>query len=396
MPKPDTSDLLILDNRMTIKDVSRLGDSSRNVVNEVRNSMFQPHKRKLPPTYGVSDLARLCNCSKEIIYYTIRDPNSILPKGTKDAVTGKIRFSLGESIQWVHSVGSYTKRPEHKRGRIITVGNFKGGVTKTTTAVSLAQALTLMGRKVLLVDCDSQGTATQLCGWLPNVEIRKEHTLLPFLAGDESNLSYAIKSTYWDELDLIPACSLLSEAELKLSRRFSIEDELSVEILRNGLLPLAEQSYDVVLLDTPPALGYLTMNAAVAADGLLVPCPIGMLDFVATTDFWYLFSDIEGYFPDLAKKKRYDFVQVLLTKVEANDFSKIIRTWFEGAYGKNLLSTEIPESAVAKRASTALATVHDLRKSDFASQAYNRYKDPLDQLAAFVNEQLITAWAREE
>src|SRR5260364_307285 len=101
----------------------------------------------------------------------------------------KAKFFPSKMLSWVRTASGYVARPEGKRGRIITVGNFKGGVAKTTTAVSLAQALTLRGRRVLLIE------------------------------GEKEDLTYAPQSTYWHRLDLIPALSVLFDAEFIIPSR---------------------------------------------------------------------------------------------------------------------------------------------------------------------------------
>ena len=88
----------------------------------------------------------------------------------------------------------------------IACQNFKGGVGKSTTCVNFAHYLALKGYRVLVIDTDSQATTTSMFGYMPDAEITQEHTLLPYLDSSESTLMYAVRKTYWPNIDLIPAC----------------------------------------------------------------------------------------------------------------------------------------------------------------------------------------------
>jgi chromosome partitioning protein len=305
-------------------------------------------------------------------------------------------FTLQEALTWIRATKERPRRPEGKRGRIVTVANFKGGVAKTTTAVSAAQALTLLGRRVLVIDCDPQGTTTQLCGWAPDAEISDDQTLLPLIYGDQQTLHYAVQETYWHNLDLIPASSSLFDAEFEIPAKVLNDSTFEFwEIVRKGLMPLTDE-YDAIVIDTPPALSYLTINALLASDAILLPCPPEALDFASSTQFWHLFADIAKKLPGVLEQKRFDFVNVILTKAKSDDVSRVVRGWLKKAYGDRVLPFEIPESTVPKGASAQLSTVYDLSKPDGSTAAYNRFKEPLDRLAEHLDAQFARAWNQKE
>lgn len=145
-------------------------------------------------------------------------------------------------------------------GTIVAIANQKGGVGKTTTVVNLGAYLAL-GLRVLLVDLDPQANATSSLGLDPNaIERSTYETLL-----GEASLAQTIVSSGRAQLDVAPANRALSGAQVEL-----IELEDREHRLKNALVAV-RQSYDVVLIDTPPSLGILTLNALVAADLLLAP-----------------------------------------------------------------------------------------------------------------------------
>ena len=145
-------------------------------------------------------------------------------------------------------------------GRIIAIANQKGGVGKTTTAVNLAAALAAVPRRVLLVDMDPQGNATMASG----VDKRElENSSCEVLLGECPAADAIVKSA--EGYDLLPGNIDLTAAEIRL-----MDEPAREQRLKAALAPLRDR-YDYLLVDCPPSLSLLTLNALAAADGVIVP-----------------------------------------------------------------------------------------------------------------------------
>lgn len=146
-------------------------------------------------------------------------------------------------------------------GRIIAIANQKGGVGKTTTAINLSACLAERGKKVLSVDMDPQGNMTSGLGLDKN---SVETTIYDLIIG-ETDIEGVINKNVIDNLDIIPTSIDLSGAEIEL-----LDEEGKEYILRKSLYGVKE-TYDYIIIDCPPSLSILTINAMTAADSVLVP-----------------------------------------------------------------------------------------------------------------------------
>ena len=151
--------------------------------------------------------------------------------------------------------------------RIISISNQKGGVGKTTTAVNLGTALAAVEKKVLLIDLDPQGNASTSLGIPPN---QREINIYQMLIGQIS-VSEVIKNTSVPNLDILPSGIDLAGAELELIDVDEREFCLKKSLISNSI------NYDFILIDCPPSLGLLTLNALVASSGVLVPLQVEFL-----------------------------------------------------------------------------------------------------------------------
>lgn len=373
-----------------------IAEKSATIVQQVRFNMLAPESRKKPPRFNSAQLAELCGIEKTKIPYLSKKGD--LPPGQKDGQ--RLEWSLPEAQQWVQKLrADFQRDPRLAAAAVITVANFKGGVSKTTTAAALAQGLSLRGHKVLVIDTDPQGSLTTLFGILPDTEVEEEQTILPLFLGVSDNIMPAVRPTYWSGIDIVAAAPLLFNAEFLLPSRQKTEKEFEFwRVLENGLSVEATDVYDVIIIDTPPALSYITINALMAAQGVLMPLPPNALDFASSQQFWNLTTEVMGgLLKSKGTDKRFNFIDVVLSRVDRSDIvSAAVRQWIGAAYGGMVLPVEIPKTSIAASASAEFGTVYDIDQSSVQAKTLKRARDAYDQLVDYVEMQILGIWSNDK
>src|SRR5277367_7001488 len=215
-------------------------------------------------------------------------------------------------------------------GRVLAVVNQKGGVGKTTTAINLTAALALEGLRTLLIDCDPQANSTGGYGFSRDEERKSTYEVLV----GESTLAEAILPTEIETLWLVPSSKNLIGANVEL-----IQQDRRAFRLREALEP-ERQSYDYIVLDCPPALDLLTLNALVAADRLVVPMQAEYFALEGISELMHTLERVrEAFNPEL------EIEGVLLTMYDdrtnlAQQVTDNLREFFKD----KLLKTAIPRN----------------------------------------------------
>jgi chromosome partitioning protein len=301
-----------------IRAVDKLGDilaSSENFLQKMHELGIEPHQRKvLQRVFSPSEAAEMVGRDRTTL---ARAEGEIgLTEAPRNAANNRrVGYTLEQVQAFRTHFGTLPWRDAETDSPIVVAcQNFKGGVGKSTTCVNFAHFLGLRGYRVLVIDTDSQATTTSLFGYMPDAEITPGETILPYLASEEKSLAYAVHKTYFPGIDLIPACLALYEAEIAIVMRVAGQPTPAQRIaffseLKYGIQTIAD-AYDVILLDSPPALGMISVNVLMAADALLVPSAARMFDFSSTVQF---FRMVHNYIGQLDPDKSYRWISVLTT-----------------------------------------------------------------------------------
>lgn len=371
--------------------------NGEQVLGALKKASFAPDSEKrLERTFNLAQAAKMIGVTTQGLRKAEQEGR--LPEPNKEESRNRKFYTL-ESINKARDY--FNTRPGRKKGDktlVQAVINFKGGVFKTTVSIHEAQYLALKGYRVLLIDADSQASATRFFVFNPDDTDNKIHTIGDFLMGKIHSLQPAILKTCWEGLDLIPANLSLYESELFLPFHAGKHAGQGQEpgefynLLRDGI-DTVKDDYDIIIIDAPPSLGIISMNVIYAADALVIPVPPSYSDFTSTLQFFNMVREVV----DTIGTKKYAYIKLLLTKFDATEkllsgsndsneslaFAKMIRHVF----GSNmLLQSTFGNTAEILRASQNLRTVYEQtdikvkRTYDRAINIINKFCGELETL----------------
>lgn len=373
-------------------------DAIQQRIIEVDN---RPGRRKRLRPFGLRESAGLLGLDEGRLRRLLAE-HPDLPQG-REPSRGRRVFELTEINllrrqlrQGRRATAPITGRGPGDRLQVVSFANFKGGVAKTTTAVHLAQYLALRGYRVLLVDLDSQASATSAFGFLPDEEFGEGDTLCAWLRAEVASLRPLLRQTYWDGLDLLPANLGLYRAEFELPARQLREKELRFWRLLEQGLATVDELYDVVVCDCPPSLGYLSINALFASTGLIVPVPPSMPDFASTGRFFRMMADTLETIAefDAAPRAPLAFVRVLLAKFNTADRNhRRMASWMEGNFAGQLLTGRMALTTALDFAGNLKRTLYELEPSP-ERRAHARGLAFMNEVNREIEDLIQAQWGR--
>jgi chromosome partitioning protein len=284
--------------------------------------------------------------------------------------------------------------------QVLAVTNFKGGSGKTTTAAHLAQYLALRGYRVLGIDLDPQASFSALFGLLPEVQVKANQTLYAALRYDEARrpLSDVIRATYIEGLDLVPANLELMEFEHETPRMLSRGQRPAGGLFFARVaeaLAEVEAAYDVVVLDCPPQLGFLTLAALCAATGVIVTVHPQMLDVASMSQFLLMTNDLLDVVREAGGRLQFDFYRYLITRHEPQDGpqTKVVAL-LRSLFGDHVLTSPMLKSAAIADAGLTKQTLYEIGREAMTRQTYDRATEALDLVNAEIERLILRAWGR--
>jgi chromosome partitioning protein len=296
------------------------------------------------------------------------------------------------------SPGTYL--PGRRNGdhlQVITVINFKGGSGKTTTAAHLAQKMALDGYRVLAVDLDPQASLSALHGFQPEFDLLDGGTLYDAIRYDDPvSLSQVVQKTYFTNLDIVPGNLDLMEFEHDTPRAL-MQPNGNLFFTRIGeVLASVEQDYDVVVIDCPPQLGFLTMSALSAATAVLVTVHPQMLDVMSMCQFLLMVSNLLGVVSEAGGDMSYDWLRYVITRYEPGDGPQNqMVSFMRSLFGDHVLNHPVLKSTAISDAGLTKQTLYEVEKHLFTRATYERAMESLNAANGEIEALVQLAWGRD-
>lgn len=291
------------------------------------------------------------------------------------------------------------RRPgEHLQ--VLAIANFKGGSAKTTTCVHLAHYLALQGYRVLALDLDPQASLSAMFGAQPEVDVGANETIyaaLRYEDADRRHIRDIIRKTYFDGIDLIPGNLEVMEYEHETPRVLASKSATGAIFFERLKLALAEveDDYDVVILDTPPSLGFLTLSAIYAATSMIITVHPAMLDVASMSQFLLMMGDLISVLNENGAQLDQDFIRYLITRHDPNDApqSQVV-AMLRHLFGTDVLLPTAIESTAVEAAGLAKRSLYELEMGQIGRDTHKRAREAVDGVNEGIVQLINASWGR--
>lgn len=386
-----------------------IGDHAEQLSSQLQamsEALFPPTSHKSLRKFTSGEAARLMKISDS----TLRKM-TLAGEGPQPelASNGRRFYTLGQINEIRHMLAGSARGREsiefvpHRRGsehlQVIAVTNFKGGSGKTTTSAHLAQYLALQGYRVLAVDLDPQASLSALLGVLPETDVGANETLYAAIRYDDSrrSLKEVIRSTYFDGLHLVPGNLELMEFEHTTPKALTDRgprDGLFFTRVARAFDEVADD-YDVVVIDCPPQLGFLTLSGLCAATSMVITVHPQMLDIASMSQFLLMTRDLLGVVKEAGGNLQYDFIRYLLTRFEPQDAPQTkVAALLRNMFDDHVLTNPMVKSAAVSDAGLTKQTLYEIGRENLTRSTYDRAMEALDAVNAEIEGLIKAAWGR--
>jgi len=372
-------------------------------LSALRQRLFPPSSRKSLRRFSSGEAARLIGISDAYLRQISLAGEAPEPEKTP---AGRRSYSL-EQINDLRRLlsrsGAKPYLPVRQSGehlQTLAITNFKGGSGKTTTAAHLAQYLALHGYRVLAIDLDPQASLSALFGYQPEIDVGENETIYGALRYDEQRrpLREVARPTYFPGIDLIPGNLELQEYEHEtprvLASRRRGADEIFFTRLASAIGSVGDL-YDVVVIDCPPQLGFLTLGALCAATGVLVTIHPQMLDIASMSQFLLMTSDLLGVVHTAGGHLDLDFLRYVITRYESQDGPQTqVVGFLRSLLGERVLTNTMLKSTAISDAGLTKQTLYEVARQGITRGTYSRAMEALDAVNGEIEQLVRRAWGR--
>ncbi|HBF29665.1 plasmid partitioning protein RepA [Rhizobium sp.] len=371
-------------------------------LDQLRQEKFQPNARKTLRQLSMAEVAHYLGVSPNNLKRLHLEGKGPIPSTS----SGGRRFYTAEQMQELRVFLDRTGKtdakkyvPHRKPGdklQIVAVVNFKGGSGKTTTTAHLAQHLALTGHRVLAIDLDPQASLSALHGFQP--ELDKNPSLYDAIRYDDAikPISDVIQSTNFPNLDIIPANLELQEYEYDtpLAMQTSTAGKRFFTRLGKALTEVDDR-YDVVVVDCPPQLGYLTLTALTAATSVLITVHPQMLDLMSMSQFLLMLGNIVKTIKRAGADVQMDWLRYLITRYEPTDVPQAQMLGFmHSMLAEEILKNPMVKSTAISDAGLTKQTLYEVERANFTRGTYDRAIECMDAVNFEIQGLIHRAWGR--
>lgn len=372
----------------------------------LRERLFPPSSQKMLKTFTSGEAAQLVGVSDGFLRQLSIDGKGPSPEMS---ATGRRSYTLAQ----VHELRQHmaTAKPKDalsylpwrrhgEKLQTIAVANFKGGSAKTTTTIYLAQFLALQGYRVLAVDLDPQASLSSMLGVQPEFDLAEGDTLYGAIRYDDKRrpLKDIIRKTYFAGLDLVPGNLELMEFEHETPTALIEKKTTNSDIFfrRVGVaLSEVEADYDIVVIDCPPQLGYLTLGAVCAATSLLITIHPQMVDVASMSQFLLMTSDLMSVVRKAGGDLNHDLIRYVITRHEPHDGPQAqIVALLRNLFGDEVLAATVLKSTAIADAGLTKQTLYEIERGQVRRSTFDRAIESLDAVNGEVLEGLRKVWGR--
>jgi len=291
-------------------------------------------------------------------------------------------------------------RREGERMQVISVMNFKGGSGKTTTSAHLGQFLALRGYRVLAIDLDPQASLSALFGHQPELDVGENETIYGAIRYDDRRreMPEIVRGTYIPNLHVIPGQLELMEFEHETPKALMTRasgDSLFFARIGQALAQITE-AYDVVIIDCPPQLGFLTLSALCAATAVLITVHPQMLDVMSMSQFLNMTGSLLDVVAGAGGTTEYDWMRYLVTRYEPSDGPQTTMVGLmRSIFGSRVLTHPMVKSTAIADAGLTKQTLYEVERQQFTRGTYDRAIEALDLVNGEIEGLIKQVWGRK-
>jgi chromosome partitioning protein len=386
-------------DRLVAQDAQTLSSQ----LASIRHRLFPPSAQKALRAFSSGEAAALIGISDAYLRQLSLAGDAPEPEKTP---AGRRSYSL-EQINDIRKVLQRSKsrlyvpaRHAEEHLQILAVTNFKGGSGKTTTAVHLSQYLALRGYRVLAIDLDPQSSLSALLGYQPEIDIGENETFYGALRYDERRrpLREIARKTYFNGLDIVPGNLELQEFEHDTPRMLVNQRRPGEEVFFTRIasaIRSVEEQYDIVVIDCPPQLGFLTLGALCAATGVLVTVHPQMLDIASMSQFLLMTGDLLSVVRQAGGRMNLDFLRYLITRHEPQDGPQTqVVGFLRNLFGPRVLTNTMLKSTAISDAGLTKQTLYEIGRQGITRSTYSRAIEALDAVNQEIEQLIRHAWGR--